>query len=59
MELIDTHCHFDEPEFDTDRDLITDKMYQLGVKSLIFPAISAKKWPKLKQVTWLSMNLRI
>ena len=50
MELIDTHCHFDEPEFDTDRDLITDKMYQLGVKSLIFPAISAKKWPKLKQV---------
>ncbi|UOG92746.1 MAG: TatD family hydrolase [Candidatus Thiothrix sulfatifontis] len=50
MRLIDTHCHFDEPDFADDRSLLVDKMSALGVSDLIFPAISAKHWPRLRDI---------
>lgn len=50
MKLIDTHCHFDEPDFDDDRSLLADKIQQAGVTGLIFPAISAQHWPRLRDI---------
>ena len=50
MKLIDTHCHFDEPDFDDERSLLADKIQQAGVAGLIFPAISAKHWPRLRDI---------
>ena len=51
MKLIDTHCHFDEPDFDSDRSEITQQMKKLGISSLILPATMAKFWPRIKQTT--------
>lgn len=50
MKLIDTHCHFDEPDFADDRLLLIDKMQKLGVADLILPAVSAKHWPRLRDI---------
>jgi TatD DNase family protein len=50
MKLIDTHCHFDEPDFADDRSLLVDEMNKAGVTDLIFPAVSARNWPRLRDV---------
>ncbi|WP_038140702.1 TatD family hydrolase [Thiothrix lacustris] len=50
MKLIDTHCHFDDPAFTDDRSLLVDKMHELGVSELIFPAVSAEHWPRLRNI---------
>lgn len=50
MKLIDTHCHFDEPDFADDRSLLVAQMQQSGVTELIFPAITARYWPRLRDI---------
>jgi TatD DNase family protein len=50
MTLIDTHCHFDEPDFADDREIIVKQMEQLGVTNLIFPAVTAANWPRLRDI---------
>lgn len=50
MELIDTHCHLDVEDFDTDRQQVIDHCYQLGIKKIIVPAIVSKTWPTLLQI---------
>lgn len=50
MQLIDTHCHFDEPVFDHDRAKITRLMQEICVSDLIFPATHEKNWPRLKKI---------
>lgn len=48
--LIDTHCHFDEPEFDPDRNELLQHMQAVGVTDLIFPAVTAAHWPRLQAI---------
>lgn len=50
MQLIDTHCHFDEPAFDDERSLLTVQMQAVGVKELIFPATHARYWQRLRAI---------
>lgn len=50
MKLIDTHCHFDEPDFDDDRYLLADQISKNGNIELIFPAITARFWPRLRDI---------
>lgn len=50
MRLIDTHCHFDEPDFAADRLDLTQQMQAVGVSDLIFPAVSAAHWARLRDV---------
>lgn len=44
--LIDTHCHIDFDDFDTDRDLIIQQAVSLGVLDIIVPSVSQEKWHK-------------
>jgi TatD DNase family protein len=55
--LIDTHCHFDEVQFDVDRELALRRAHSVGVKAQIIPAITAALWPKLKQICQFYPNL--
>lgn len=48
--LIDTHCHFDEPDFDGDRGTLVQQMQASGVTDLIFPAVAAAYWPRLQAI---------
>ncbi len=48
MELVDSHCHLDAPEFDADRGAVVQRARAAGVVHQVIPAIGAAGWPKLK-----------
>jgi len=50
LQLVDSHCHFDEDSFDSDREAVYRRARVSGVKAQIVPAVSAVLWPKLKAV---------
>lgn len=50
MELVDSHCHLDVPEFDRDRDAVVARARAAGVAHQVVPAIDAAGWPRLRRV---------
>ena len=57
MNIIDTHCHIDLPVFDIDRHSIITKCSKLGINRIIVPAIEAKSWHTLLNITRQYKNL--
>ena len=57
MQFIDTHCHFDAPDFDDDRQTILQQTLELGITDLILPAIHAQSWSNLRQMCQQSPHL--
>lgn len=55
--LVDSHSHFDAPEFDADRDMALSRARAAGVTRQVVPAISAASWPKLRDVCALDPGL--
>lgn len=47
MELIDTHCHLDVPEFDPDRDCVLRRCRDLGLAAIVVPGVDAAALPGL------------
>jgi TatD DNase family protein len=47
MEIFDTHCHLDVPEFSKDRDEVLDRARTAGVSRLVIPAIAEAGWEHL------------
>lgn len=39
--LIDTHCHLDAADFDTDREAVWQSALDTGVRAMVIPAVSA------------------
>lgn len=50
LTLIDSHCHLDDPAFDTDRPAVLARAAAVGVRALVLPAVSARHWPRLRAV---------
>ena len=50
MRLVDSHSHFDAPEFDADREQAHARALTAGVAYQVVPAVEAASWPKLKTV---------
>lgn len=48
--LIDTHCHFDVEEFDSDREAVAARTVAAGVDTIVIPGYLASLWDKLFQV---------
>jgi TatD DNase family protein len=48
--LVDSHSHFDAPEFDADRPAVHARAVAAGVLAQVVPAVDAAGWPKLKAV---------
>jgi len=47
MELFDTHCHLDVPEFAADRDAVLARARRAGVRWQVVPAVHADGWQEL------------
>lgn len=47
MELIDTHCHLDLPEFDQDRQTVLVRARAAGLVGIVIPGVHRNGWPGL------------
>jgi TatD DNase family protein len=50
MQLIDSHCHFDDASFDTDRPQALQRAHVAGVTEQVIPAVIAAWWPRIRQL---------
>ena len=50
MQLIDSHCHLDAPEFDGDRAAVLAQARAAGVIAQVIPAVTAASWPGLRDL---------
>ncbi len=48
--LVDSHCHLDAAEFDSDRAAVVSRARASGVLQQVVPAVDAAGWPKLREV---------
>jgi len=55
--MIDSHCHFDFPVFDQDRDEILQRCTSAGVKKIVIPGTQACSWSKLISLCDIHENL--
>ncbi|AXI82615.1 TatD family deoxyribonuclease [Xylella taiwanensis] len=55
--LIDSHCHLDADEFDSDRTEIIARAQAAGVIAQVIPAVTAAKWPKLRTICTQTQGL--
>ena len=46
--MIDTHCHLDAREFDTDRDAVVAAAREAGVTTLILPSVEVSAFPAVR-----------
>ena len=46
--MIDTHCHLDAREFDTDRDAVVAAAREAGVTTLIVPSVEVSGFPAVR-----------
>lgn len=47
MRLIDSHCHFDFPQFDADREAVLKQCLALGIDRIVLPGVRADSWQTL------------
>ena len=50
MQLFDTHCHIDLPEFDQDREQVLAAAAKQGINMIMVPAITQAHWYKLLEI---------
>lgn len=55
--LIDSHCHLDAPEFDSDRDQVLARARAAGVSAQIIPAVAAAGFEALQRLVAAEPNL--
>ena len=48
--LIDSHCHLDDPCFDTDRSEVIQQAVEVGVKTIVIPAIRAGEFDRIAEL---------
>lgn len=48
--LVDSHCHLDAAEFDSDRAAAVSRARAAGVLQQVVPAVDAAGWPKLRDI---------
>lgn len=47
---IDTHCHWDAPEFDADRDALRAAAHAVGVAHCVIPAVERSNWATVREL---------
>jgi len=57
LELFDTHCHLDFPDFDVDRKLLIEKSLQQGINNILIPGVRKEDWRLIRMHVALNKNL--
>lgn len=57
LELFDTHCHLDFPDFDKDRKVIIQKANKVGIKNMLLPGVTKNSWRELRMHVALNPSL--
>ncbi len=57
MELIDSHCHLDVPDFDADRNAVLQQARYNGVGGIVVPGIVSTGWEPLWQLCFSEPGL--
>lgn len=50
LDLIDTHCHLDIPEFDDSRTSLLESCMASGMRAIVVPAVTRSTWDTVRQV---------
>ncbi|RLP55641.1 MAG: TatD family deoxyribonuclease [Ketobacter sp.] len=50
LQLIDSHCHLDFPEFDQNRAQLIQQCRDRGMLAWVVPGVSHQSWPKLRSL---------
>jgi TatD DNase family protein len=50
LELIDSHVHLDDDAFTTDRDGVIERAANVGVGTLVIPAVDANSWSRIESI---------
>lgn len=58
IELFDSHCHLDAPEFDPDRTAVLARARAAGVRRQLVPAVDRSGWEKLRDLCAADPGLR-
>ena len=58
IELYDSHCHLDAPEFDPDRSAVVARARAAGVRMQLVPAVARAGWEKLRALCAADRGLR-
>ncbi|NVJ61042.1 MAG: TatD family hydrolase [Gammaproteobacteria bacterium] len=48
--LVDTHCHFDFSDFDSDRDQLLSDAKQKGLLHLVIPGVKRENWRRVREL---------
>src|SRR5690554_7219001 len=48
--LIDTHCHLDFPDFDSDRTAVIERARSVGVEHIVVPSITVDNFERVLQL---------
>lgn len=48
--LFDSHCHFDFPEFDDQRQMLWQQCRESGIQRLLIPGVYPNQWKKASQI---------
>lgn len=49
-EWIDSHCHFDFEDFDSDRAALWQSCRERGVNAMVIPGVAPHQWPRMAQL---------
>lgn len=59
IELYDSHCHLDDPRFDTDRDAVIARARAAGVLRIVVPGVHPRDWAALGELRTRYEGVRV